>query len=441
MSSAAPPVRDLAVRAPPRRRKLRAAWPWIGMLVIGLVLPWLFRDYAHARDNGFMISMFSQMGMMIIFALSYNMLMGEAGLLSFCHAVFFGFGGYCVAHFLNAAGNGGLALPIELMPLAAGLCGLGLAAVFGAMATKQRTTAFAMITFGIGELVATAAIMFQHFFGGESGITTDRQNTWSLFGVSYAHGLEVYYLIVGWTLLAALGMYYLRGTPLGRMANACRDNYERAQFVGYDPRMVRFLQFALSGLFAGIGGGLYAITYEIVTFDAVNAPLSGNALLMAFIGGVGSFAGPVIGAILITALQSGLSLMSNSWLVYVGLLFIAMVTFAPTGITGILLAHAPIARAGRLRALTVPYLRLAVPCLLVLAGFVGLVEMLSFATIGAAEGKTLSLFGLTPDVYTIMPWAGTLAGTAIGIAWLRLEARRFHAVWDRLMAGLAPAIR
>jgi branched-chain amino acid transport system permease protein len=439
MSFAARPMRRSAVHPSPPRRPLRAAWPWVAMVVIGLVLPWLFRDYAHARDNGFMIAMFSQMGMMIIFALSYNMLMGEAGLLSFCHAVFFGFGGYCVAHFLNAAGDGGFPLPLEVLPLAGGLCGLGLAVVFGAMATKQRTTAFAMITFGIGELAVTAAIMFKHFFGGESGISTDRTNAWSLFGVSYGHGLQVYHLIIAWTLLAALGMYYLRGTPLGRMANACRDNYERAQFVGYDPRMVRFIQFALSGLFAGIAGGLYCITYEIVTYDAVNAPLSGNALLMAFIGGVGSFSGPVIGAILITALQSGLSLMSNSWLVYVGLLFIAMVTFAPTGITGILRAHAPIVRGGRLRALAVPYARLLLPCLLVLAGFVGLVEMLSFATIGAAEGKTLNLFGLTPDVHAAAPWLIAAAAALVGIAWLRLEARRFQVAWDAVMTGLVPA--
>lgn len=437
MSSAA--AGDLAIGAPRRRGAMRAALPWVLMVLIGIALPWIFRDYAHGRDNGFMTAMFSQMGMMIIFALSYNMLMGEAGLLSFCHAVFFGFAGYCVAHFLNMAGNGGLAIPAELLPIAGGICGGLLAMVFGAMATKQRTMAFAMITFGIGELAVTAAIMFKHFFGGESGITTDRQNTWSLFGVNYAHGLQVYYLVVAWTLIAALGMYYLRGTPLGRMANACRDNYERAQFVGYDPRMVRFIQFVLSGVFAGIGGALYCITYEIVTYDAVNAPLSGNALLMAYIGGVGSFVGPVIGAVLITALQSGLSLMSNSWLVYVGLLFIAMVTFAPTGITGILRAHAPILRAGRLGALSVPYLRLLLPSLAVLLGFVFIVEMLSFATIGASEGKTINVLGVRPDVYTAPPWIATAAGTLIGILWLRLEARRFFAVWDALMADLVPA--
>ena len=129
-------------------------------------------------------------------------------------------------------------------------------------------------------------------------------------------------------------MFFLTQTPLGRMANATRDNFERAQFMGYDPRIVRFLQFALSGFFAGIGGGLYAITYEIVTFDALAAPLSANALLMAYIGGTGAFGGPILGAVLITLLQSGVSLLSNSWLVYVGVLFISMVIFAPVASWG-----------------------------------------------------------------------------------------------------------
>ena len=182
------------------------------------------------------------------------------------------------------------------------------------------------------------------------------------------------------------------------MANACRDNHERAQFVGYDPRIVRFQQFALSGFYAGIAGGLFAITYEIVTFDAVAAPLAANALLMAYIGGATTFFGPVLGAILITLLQSGVSLMSNSWLVYVGVLFIAMVTFAPTGLTGIVLEHAPIARAGLLRRLVLPYLRVLVPGLIVLFGFVGLVELLSFLTIGKAQGKRLELFGQPIDI-------------------------------------------
>ena len=135
--------------------------------------------------------------------------------------------------------------------------------------------------------------------------------------------------------------------------------------MGYDPRIVRFLQFALSGFFAGIGGGLYAITYEIVTFDALAAPLSANALLMAYIGGSAAFGGPMLGAVLITLLQSGVSLMSQLLAGLCRRAFIAMVIFAPQRHHGPgRWRMRPIARAGRFGRLLVPYLRVIVPALL-----------------------------------------------------------------------------
>jgi branched-chain amino acid transport system permease protein len=413
---------------------MRSRWLILALLVIAVVLPWCFYDWAHHRHAGFLISMLSQMGMMVILALSYNMLLGQAGLFSLCHATFFGIGGYATIHLLNAAGDGTLPVPMEVMPLLAGLTGLALAILFGSMATKQRATAFAMITLGIGELMATAALMFHHFFGGEGGVTTNRMIDQSLFGLTYASGIQVYYLTLVWTVIAIALMFYLTLTPLGRMANATRDNFERAQFIGYDPRMVRFLQFALSGFFAGIGGGLYAITYEIVTFDSLAAPLSANALLMAYIGGTTVFGGPILGAILITLLQSGVSLLSNSWLVYVGVLFISMVIFAPTGLSGIIKAHGPIRSAGRLGQLAVPYLRLVLPSLGVVLGFVGLVELMSFLTIGAAQGKKLALFGSTVDVHAMLPWAVSIGALLLGGLWLRFEAAGFHRIWESLTA-------
>ena len=414
-------------------KRASTAWLWWGaLLLLALVLPWMFFDWATGRHSGFMISMLSQTGMMVIFALSYNMLMGQAGLLSFCHAVFFGVGGYTVIHLISSIGAGGIGIPMEVVPLFGGLAGLGMAIVFGYMATKQRATAFAMITMGIGELLATASVMFHHFFGGEGGITTDRMIDRSLFGLTYAQGIQVYYLIIGWTVISVMGMYFLTQTPLGRMANACRDNFERAQFVGYDPKIVRFVQFALSGLFAGIGGGLYAITYEIVTFDAMAGPLSANALLMAYIGGTTVFAGPILGAVLITVLQSGVSLLSNSWLVYVGVLFITMVTFVPAGLAGIVLAHGPIHRAGQLGRLTVPYVRLLIPGVALLLGFVGLVELLSFLTIGAAQGKKLALFGAPIDVNAIKPWLIVAVCVLGGGGWLRFESKAFNRVWEQV---------
>ena len=427
---------DAAVRALPSRRPIARAvrlWPWIAALLISIVLPWLFYDWQHGRHSGFMVSMLSQTGMMIIFALSFNMLMGQAGLLSFCHSVLFGLAGYSTVHFLNAAGAGELPVPMELMPLLSGLSGFGFAVVFGYIATKQRSTAFAMITLGIVQLVTTAATMFHHFFGGEGGVHTDREIGISLFGLAYGQAIQVYYLIVAWMMISAIGMYFHTMTPLGRMANACRDNHERAQFVGYDPRIVRFLQFALSGFYSGVAGGLFAITYEIVTFDAVAAPLAANALLMAYIGGATTFFGPVLGAILITLLQSGVSLMSNSWLIYVGVLFIAMVTFAPAGLTGIVLEHAPIARSGLLHRLALPYLRILVPGLVVLFGFVGMVELLSYLTIGMAEGKHLALFGAKIDTASAVPWLVSLLCLLAGGVWLTLKSRHFRSVWSGLI--------
>jgi len=417
--------------ATPRRN-----WLWIAVLVIAIVLPWLFYDWEKARHSGFVLTMMSQMGMMIIFALSYNMLLGQSGLLSFGHAVYFGLGGYCTIHFLNMAEAGSLPLPLELIPLLSGLSGLLFGVVFGYMAAKQRATAFAMITLGIGELIAVAAIMFHHFFGGEGGVSANRMIERSILGVGYGAASEVYYLILAWTVIAGLLMLFLTKTPLGAMANATRDNFERAQFMGYDPRRVRFLQFALSGFFAGIGGGLYAITYEIVTFDAVATPLSANAVLMTYIGGATIFYGPILGASLITLLQSGLSLLSNAWLIYVGVLFIGMVTFAPAGLAGMIEAHGPIARAGRMGRLTVPYLRLLIPGLATLFGAVALVELASFITIGQAQGKSLVLFGNKIDGEAFTSWGVAAACLILGGAWLRIEIRNFARVWEDVTADL-----
>ena len=418
------------------RVRLGPAAVWIAGIVLAIAMPWFFYNFQTGRHSGFMVSMFSQTGMMIVFALSYNMLMGQAGLLSFCHAVFFGIGGYSTIHLLDMASSGAFPVPIELLPFLGGLTGLGIAIVFGYMATKQRATAFAMITLGIGELLATAALMFQHYFGGEGGVTSNRMIERSLFGLDYAQGIQVYYLIVVWTFICTGLMFFLTKTPLGRMANACRDNFERAQFVGYDPRIVRFLQFSLAGLFAGVGGSLYAITYEIVTFDALNGALSANALLMAYIGGVTIFGGPILGAVLITVLQSGVSLLSNSWLVYVGVLFITMVTFAPEGIAGMIQAHGPIRRAGMLGRLVTPYARVLLPGLALVLGFVAAVELLSFLTIGAAQGKKLVLFGNAINVNSAVPWVVAFGLLIGGGVWLRFEIRGFVRVWDDITSRI-----
>jgi branched-chain amino acid transport system permease protein len=419
-----------AVRAP---GLVRRHGPWVALIAIALLLPWLFFDWSKGRHSGFVLTMLSEIGLMSVFALSFNMLMGQTGLLSFGHAILFGLGGYCTAHTLNAVKAGTLWLPVELVPLAGGLGGLAFGAAFGYVATKQRATAFAMITMGLGELVAACALMFMGFFGGEGGISTDRMTGVSLLGVEYSSSWQVYCLIVAWTAIATLLMRLQTQTPLGRMANAQRDNFERTQFVGYDPRMIRFYQFTLSGFFAGIGGALYVLVYEIVTFDTVAAAKSATALLATYIGGVGSFLGPFIGTIVVVLLQSGVSLISNAWLLYVGALFIVMVMFAPGGIMGIVARHEPIARMGRLRALAVPYARILAPGILLVAGFVILVELAQLTTIGAAQNKSLTIGSYGVDPHSGTPWVIGLIALVGGGLWLRREARFFRARWDELI--------
>jgi branched-chain amino acid transport system permease protein len=167
--------------------------------------------------------------------------------------------------------------------------------------------------------------------------------------------------------------------------------------------------------------------------------MSANALLMTYIGGVGVFAGPVIGAVLIVLLQSWVSLLSNSWLVYAGVLFILMVTFAPGGIGGLVMMHQPIWRAHRLGRLAGPYLRLLVPALLVVVGFVLVVELCSFLTIGAAQGKTFTLSRVTIEPRTPLPWAVAAVLLVGGGLWLRQAAggfaRAWHAVVDEIKAA------
>ena len=148
------------VAAPGFAAFARRYWLWFAAFVAALLLPWLFFDWSTHRHSGFALTMLSEIGLMSVFALSFNMQMGQAGLLSFGHAILFGLGGYVTAHTLNAIKAGAMWLPVELVPLGGGLGGLVFGALFGYVATQQRATAFAMITMGLGELVAACALMF-----------------------------------------------------------------------------------------------------------------------------------------------------------------------------------------------------------------------------------------------------------------------------------------
>ena len=248
-------------------------------------------------------------------------------------------------HAMNTVIHDRLPIPLPLMPLVGGFSGLLFGVIFGSVSTRRAGTAFAMISLGLGELVASSSLILRGFFGGEEGVSTNRTKLLRLFDFNFGPQIQVYYLIAGWCLLCMVAMYALTRTPFGRICNAVRENPERAQFVGYNPRTVRFIAFSLAGLFAGIAGALAAINFELVNSSAVGAAQSGLVLLAAFIGGISNFIGPVVGAVLVTWLEVMLSDVTDVWQLYFGLLFIGMVMFAPDGIAGLLMMHQPLWQA------------------------------------------------------------------------------------------------
>ena len=379
--------------------------PWAGTTLALLAAP-------HLLTSGTALTMMSLMGIMIVFALSYNMLLGQTGMLSFGHAVYYGLGAFFAAHAMNVVIRSGMPVPVVLIPLVGGGAGLVFGIIFGAVSTRRGGTAFAMISLGLAELVASSANILRSFFGGEEGITTNRTKLLTVFDLNFGPQSQVYYLIAAWCLVCMVAMYALTQTPLGRMCNAVRENPERVQFVGYNPQVVRYLAFCLAAFFAGIAGALAAINFEIVNSAYVGLGQSGVVLLAAFIGGTGYFIGPVIGAILVSYLQVMLSDLTEIWQLYFGLLFIGMVMFAPGGIAGLLNMHGPLWRARVLGRLLPAYLAALIPGITMIAGAIMLIEMTFRALAKTGEDAAMTFLGLPVEVARAPSWlvAAALAG-------------------------------
>jgi branched-chain amino acid transport system permease protein len=359
-------------------------WAAFGLLL--LALPLLF-------SSPVAVTIMNQMGISIVFALSYNMLLGQGGMLSFGHAVYFGLGGFFAVHIMNVVDHDGWPIPLPLLPLLGGLFGLAFAVVVGSFSTRRAGTVFAMISLGIGELIAACSIIFVVFFGGEEGVSGDRTMGPKVFGYEFLTEIEVYFLTAVIVFVATIFMYLFSRTPAGRMANAVRDNEERAEFLGYSQRYVRFISFCASGFFAGIAGGLFAINYEILTEENLNLVTSGWVLLMAYVGGIGYFIGPIIGAVLLTLLQTVLSNHTEIWRLYLGILFLLTVMYAPSGLTGLVMMHGPACQAGRLDRLAVPYLKALFPLLAFVIGIIALLEMSHHQNASGTAAAVWGVFG------------------------------------------------
>jgi branched-chain amino acid transport system permease protein len=401
---------------------------WVAAAVLLIVLPKIF-------SSGASLTTFSLIGISIIFALSYNILLGQTGMLSFGHAVYYGLGGFLVIHAINIIGGNKWPIPLPIVPLIGGITGLVFAILLGWVSTQRSGTAFAMISLGVAELVASSALILRTFFGGEGGVSANRTKLLKFFDWNFGPQIQIYYLVAAWTLICMIAMYALTRTPLGRMCNAVRDNPERVQFVGYDPHVVRYIAFCFAGFFAGIAGALAAINFEIANSAYLGAVQSGTVLFSTYIGGVGFFIGPVVGAIFVTILSLGLSDLTTVWQLYFGLFFILVVAFAPGGITGLLMMHRPLIRSGTLGKVIPSYLIAFVPTLALLIGLMLGIETIVHYTMSPHEDPNIKAFGIPFNAASPVTWAVSAILIIGGFMVARMTWKRVAAAWDEALTA------
>ena len=407
---------------------------WSLFALVMAVAPLIF-------TNSLSHTILSQMGIGIIVCLSYNILLGHGGMLSFGHAVYSGMGSFLAIHTLNLITKGALPLPVSLIPIVGGVASMLVAVLLGWVTTKKSGTTFAMITLGVGELIWAMSLMFPEFFGGEGGISGNRVTGSKPMGITYGPQIQLYYLIAVYTIICTALMFAFTRTPLGRMLNAVRDNPERVEFVGYDTQKIRYFAFIVAAFFAGISGGLAALNFEIVTSEVVSGYRSGAYLLFTFLGGATFFFGPIIGAILMVLAFVLLSEFTKAWLLYLGLIFLFMVMYAPGGVASLIMMNLRVAMFGHLRKLWVSYLALALTAMVVLLGAACMIEMIYHLQLNAALGSELKFLGATLDSKGLNSWFGAAFVMLTGLGLFEVCRRQFAVEWGQIQEDIEKEIK
>ncbi len=370
-----------------------------------------------------------------LYALAFNLLAGQAGLLSFGHAAYFGIGSFAALHLMLATEDG-LPFPTPLLPLAGALAGLVTGLVAGWFSTMRSGVYFALVTLAIAELFHSFAPHLKALFGGESGISGMRM-PWA--GVSFGTTLEVYYLTLGWVLICGALLWAYTRTPFGRLTLAIRDNEQRVRFMGYDAHVTKTVIFAVSAMFTGVAGALQAVSNEAANYAVFGAHVSSQVVLYAYVGGATLFFGPVFGAVAFTFFAFLVSDLTRSWLFYQGLIFVLVMLYAPTGIGGALMDYLRNRRARRTGPLALALGGgLATAC-----GVVFVTEALSvlfgldYAALrrGAIGLPDFTLFGLNWAPLAPLTWALPAVLLGAGIMALRHGASRMAETADGLSAS------
>ena len=262
-----------------------------------------------------------------LFACAFNLLIGYVGLLSFGHALYFGWASYISAHAAKVWG-----LPPELAILTGTATAAVLGLIAGSLAIRRQGIYFAMITLALAQMMYFVALRMK-FTGGEDGIQAVPRGT--LFGLFDLRNEMTMYVFVLVVFLAGMFLIHrIIHSPFGEVLKAIRENETRAISLGYKTDRYKLLAFILSATLAGVAGSTKAILLQIASLTDVNWPMSGEVVLMSLVGGLGTIFGPVVGSFVILAMQYKLAFLGEWVLVLQGVIFVACVLLFRRGIVG-----------------------------------------------------------------------------------------------------------
>lgn len=261
-----------------------------------------------------------------ILGIAVNLLLGYVGLLSFGHAAFFGMSAYVFGYFAKTSGLGiGPSLVIAVT------CGTILGAAFAAIAIRRTEFYFAMTTLALAQLVYFICVQAP-FTGGDDGLQGIPRGT--IFGFSLQNNVNIYIFVFALFMFCVLFTYRVINSPFGEILKAIRENSSRVASLGYNPQTYKFVAFVLSAFLASIGGALKALVFQIAALPDVHWLMSGDGVLMALVGGIGTLIGPIVGALFIVTAQDGLAELGVSIVVLQGVLFMTAVLLFRRGIVG-----------------------------------------------------------------------------------------------------------
>jgi branched-chain amino acid transport system permease protein len=272
-----------------------------------------------------------------LYALGFNLIYGYLGLLSFGHAALFGTGAYLcgitIVHF---------GLPWYAAIVIGTLAGLLMAASIGVLAIRTRGIYFAMVTMALSQCVYYLFYQAVDWTGGENGLRGINVRTIDLFGLrlDFINPLIRYYVIAAFVIAAFFALSRILASPFGAVIEAVRENEIRARASGYNVTLTRLITFVLSGGFCGLAGALQALHLSIVPIEILHYDTSGIVVMIALLGGMGTFFGPMVGAAAFLLLENLVSVWTVHWQLVVGAIFMICVLFFPAGIWGTLIGRA-----------------------------------------------------------------------------------------------------